>query len=162
MIKKKIITLPKLLKIVKALKKRSKRIVFTNGCFDIMHLGHIKYLEKSKSYGEILIIGVNSDKSVKRLKGKTRPINSLKVRLGCLAALECVDFVISFNDATPIQLIKAIKPNILTKGGDWKKELIVGAEEVLSRKGRVISIPLLKGYSTTQIIKKIKSEKRNP
>jgi rfaE bifunctional protein nucleotidyltransferase chain/domain len=144
-----------LIKIVSTLHKRGKSVVFTNGCFDILHYGHAKYLETAKSKAEILVVGVNSDSSVKKLKGKLRPIVNQKFRAAMVAALEAVDFVVIFPEETPLKIIRALKPDVLVKGGDWKEDDIVGADFVRQRKGRVYSIKFIKGFSTTDIIKKI-------
>lgn len=142
-------------KIIASLKKRGKTVVFTNGCFDILHRGHIMFLKKAKSLGDVLIVAVNSDRSVKRIKGPLRPINSQKDRALVLSFLELVDYVTIFDELDPGDLIKKIRPDILIKGGDWKKDKIVGGDFVASRGGRVYSIPLEKGYSTTQLITNI-------
>ena len=133
----------------------SKRTVFTNGVFDILHQGHIQILSEAATYADILIVGVNSDSSVKRLKGNSRPINAEASRALILAALLMVDAVIIFEEDTPIELIKFIKPNVLVKGGDYTLETIVGAKEVLANNGEVKIIPLEEGFSTTGIIKSI-------
>ncbi len=156
MIQKKILSLSKLKKTIQKLKNKRKKIIFTNGCFDILHKGHVTYLEKTKQLGDILIVALNSDSSVRMLKGQDRPINPLRDRQEVIAALESVDYVTSFSDATPLKLITALKPQILAKGGDWKIHQIVGAKEVLSWNGRVFSIQLVKGRSTTRILNKIK------
>ena len=153
----KIKTLPGLTKALKKLKAKNKTIVFTNGCFDILHVGHVEYLSKAKSSGDILIIGLNSDKSVRKLKGKKRPVVSQGNRAKVLSALSFVDFVVIFNDLTPIDLIKRIKPDVLVKGGDWKIKDIVGSDFVISRGGKVKSLRYVKGFSTRGLIKKIKS-----
>ena len=137
-------------------KEHSLKLVFTNGCFDILHRGHFTNLIKSSMLGDKLIIGLNSDASVQKLKGITRPINKQLDRAFMLASLNFVDAVIIFSDATPLNLIKAIKPNILTKGGDYDKESIIGAKEVLEKGGEIIIMPLVANYSTTNIINKIK------
>ncbi|MEW5757916.1 MAG: D-glycero-beta-D-manno-heptose 1-phosphate adenylyltransferase [Candidatus Omnitrophota bacterium] len=156
MINNKIKSLGALLKVIKKLKaNNSAKIVFTNGCFDIMHLGHVSYLEKAKSYGDILIVGLNSDASVKKIKGPNRPIQNENSRLGVLAALESVDYITLFNEPTPIRLIEAIKPNILVKGADWNIKDIVGNNIVKNNKGKVIKIKFIKGYSTSKIIERI-------
>ncbi len=154
-VKEKLFTWPKLRDALKVWRKEKKQIVFTNGCFDILHWGHVYYLEQARKLGDILIVGVNSDASVRRLKGPHRPINSLRDRLRVLAGLESVDAVISFSGDTPLTLIKKIKPDVLVKGGDWSVDLIVGAKEVLSWGGEVVTIPVRKGRSTTKILKKI-------
>ena len=136
--------------------KNKGRVVFTNGCFDLLHFGHIEYLRIARAMGDYLIIGLNSDDSVKRLKGNLRPINSEEDRAKMLIALKCVDDVIIFDDDTPLSLIKELRPDILVKGGDWSEENIVGAEVVRNYGGEVYSIPFLEGYSTTLIIDRIK------
>lgn len=136
-----------------------KKIVFTNGCFDILHFGHVNYLRKAKAKGDILVIGLNTDRSTKRLKGKGRPINPQKDRAEVLSALESVDYVVLFDDDTPYRLIRTLKPDVLVKGGDWPKEKIVGADLVMSYGGKVSTVPYVKDRSTTGIIKKI-SRKR--
>ncbi len=131
-------------------------LVFTNGCFDILHRGHVTYLAQAKALGEILVVAVNSDSSVKRLnKGENRPVNCLNDRMAILASLESVDFVISFDDDTPLSLITQIIPDILVKGGDWDLDKIVGADFVNATGGKVFSIPFLHDVSTTKIIKEI-------
>ena len=153
----KIKTLPQALIAIKKLKEKNKKIVLTNGCFDILHAGHITYLSKAKSLGDALVIGLNSDTSVKELKGKSRPIVPQKNRAIVLAALESVDFVVIFNELTPAKLIKAIKPDVLVKGGDWKKENIVGSNFVESYGGKVKTLPYVKGLSTRGLINKIQA-----
>ena len=132
-----------------------KRVVFTNGCFDILHTGHVTYLEKAKKLGSILVVGVNSDASVKRLKGPSRPVNSEKDRVQVLKALRCVDRVVVFGEDTPEKLIRKIRPDVLVKGGDWKKKNVVGASFVESYGGTVRLIPFVKGFSTTGLLAKI-------
>lgn len=131
---------------------KGKRIVFTNGCFDILHLGHVEYLAKAKEKGDILVVGLNTDKSVKKIKGENRPFNPEKARAIVLASLEVVDFVILFEEETPYGLIKEISPDILVKGGDYSIDSIVGADIVLRKGGSVEAIPLVEGYSTTRIL----------
>ena len=138
------------------LKKNNKKVVFTNGCFDILHAGHVHYLEQAKKMGDELVVGLNSDSSVKALKGKKRPINNLQHRAKVLSSLRCVDKIVSFEDETPIKLIKAIKPDILVKGGDYKVKDVVGHKDVGSWGGKVKIIPMVPGLSTTNIIKKMK------
>ncbi|MFA5116070.1 MAG: D-glycero-beta-D-manno-heptose 1-phosphate adenylyltransferase [Candidatus Omnitrophota bacterium] len=138
-----------------SLKKEGKRIVFTNGCFDILHYGHVKYLQEAKNKGDILVVAVNSDSSVKKLKGPFRPIVGQKNRTRVLSALESVDFVTIFSEDTPLKLIKLLRPDILVKGGDWDKKSIVGGRLVESWGGKVISLPYVKDQSTTNIIDKI-------
>ena len=136
-----------------------QKIVFTNGCFDILHYGHLHYLAAAKALGDKLIIGINSADSVKRLKGQHRPINDDLTRYHLLAALSFVDAVIEFEADTPYELIKKIQPNILVKGGDWQIEQIVGADLVLANGGVVKSLPFVEGYSTTNIETKIRGTK---
>ncbi len=137
-------------------KKDSKKIVFTNGCFDILHVGHIRYLSEAKSLGDILVIGINSDKSVKELKGPSRPINSLSDRALILSELRYVDYVVSFEEQTPLELIKIIMPDILVKGGDYTVETVVGSSEVIHSGGQVKLLQFHEGYSSTNYIDKIK------
>ncbi|MBU1090844.1 MAG: D-glycero-beta-D-manno-heptose 1-phosphate adenylyltransferase [Candidatus Omnitrophica bacterium] len=153
MLKNKIKTLSELKRIKNKLKR--KKFVFTNGCFDLLHFGHVKYLEEAKRKGDFLVVAVNSDSSVRKIKSKGRPITGEKDRLGVIAALESVDYVIKFNQSTPLEAIKNLKPDILVKGADWNQDSIVGADFVRSIGGRICRIKLLKGRSTTKIIKKI-------
>lgn len=141
--------------LTKEFKQNEKRIVFTNGCFDILHFGHVSYLEEARSCGDILIVGLNSDESVRRLKGPTRPINSQLERAFVLCGLKAVDFVVIFDDDTPFELIKLIEPSVLVKGGDWKPEQIVGSDLVLKNGGQVKSLLFQAGFSTTNLIEKI-------
>jgi D-glycero-beta-D-manno-heptose 1-phosphate adenylyltransferase len=134
---------------------KNKSVVFTNGCFDILHVGHLRYLEAAKKLGDVLVIGLNSDESVKRLKGPTRPICNQLERYEMLMGLKPVDFVFVFEEDTPENLIKTIKPNVLCKGGDWKKSSIVGADFVESYGGQVLSLNFEAGHSTTDIIDRI-------
>lgn len=138
--------------------KDSMKVVFTNGCFDVLHAGHVTYLQAAKKLGDKLVVGLNSDSSVKKLKGKERPINSLEERMTILKALECVDWVVPFTEETPLNLIKYLKPNVLVKGADYKTEDIVGSNFVLKNKGEVKTIPLVEGLSTTKKIQKIKND----
>src|SRR5690606_8770159 len=133
-----------------------KRIVFTNGCFDIVHLGHIDYLEKARALGDKLVLGLNTDASVSALKGAARPVVDETARARLMAAMEFVDAVILFSEPTPLQLIQTISPDILVKGDDYTVENIVGADFVTSNGGEVKTIPLVKGYSTSTIIEKIR------
>lgn len=141
--------------IVKRLKAKGKKIVFTNGCFDLLHYGHAKYLQQAKKKGDILIVGVNSDSSVRKIKGNKRPIISEGQRAALIAALESVDFVVIFKERTPLKLIKTFEPDILVKGADWDKRDIVGRDFVLNRNGQVHTIKLVKGLSSTGLIKKL-------
>jgi len=135
----------------------NKKIVFTNGCFDIIHRGHIDYLSKAKDLGDKLIIGLNTDLSVRNIKGNTRPIQDEKSRAIILAAMQFVDAIVLFSDSTPYSLIKEIQPDILVKGADYKKEDIVGYDIVSARGGDVVTIEFLDGYSTSNIERKIKN-----
>jgi rfaE bifunctional protein nucleotidyltransferase chain/domain len=154
--KSKIESMDSLQKKVAGWKLLSKKIVFTNGCFDILHKGHVNYLAEAADLGDILIIGVNSDRSVRKLKGPSRPVNEESSRCEVLASLGFVSAVIVFDEDTPYELIKMIQPDVLVKGGDWKAEDIVG-NDIVSQKGGVVkSIAFLPGYSTTLIEKKIK------
>lgn len=144
--------------IVRQLKKEGKRIVFTNGCFDILHLGHIRYLREAKRLGDILIVGLNSDNSVRSLKGSDRPLVKEKDRAEILSALEMVDYIVIFNELTPKNLIDKIIPHVLVKGGDWREEEVVGRDTVEGQGGEVVIIPEVKGYSTSALIKKIRSQ----
>jgi len=141
--------------IINKIKSEGKKIVFTNGCFDLLHVGHIKYLSQAKDLGDILIIGLNSDKSVKKLKGNNRPINSFEDRAKLLAALKSVDLVIMFEEQTPENLIKEIIPDVLVKGGDYDIEEIVGYQTVIDNGGRVKTLSFYEGYSSTNYIDKI-------
>ena len=153
----KIKNLPEAKNAVMAWKNKRQCVVFTNGCFDILHLGHIDYLEKAKLKGDKLIIGLNSDNSVKKLKGNQRPINSVIARSKMLAALEFVDMVIEFDEDTPLILIESLLPDILVKGGDYTKENVVGADSVLTTGGTVEIIEFTEGYSTTKLIDQLKT-----
>jgi len=139
-------------------KNRTKKIVFTNGCFDILHRGHVAYLNEAKAQGDILVLGLNSDASVKRLKGETRPINSELDRKFVLENLKSIDFVEVFTEDTPHSLIEKINPKVLVKGGDWKVEQIVGHQVVLANGGEVKSLTFVDGFSTTKTIGKISSQ----
>jgi len=140
---------------INKIKSEGKKIVFTNGCFDLLHVGHIKYLSQAKDLGDILIIGLNSDKSVKKLKGNNRPINSFEDRAKLLAALKSVDLVIKFEEQTPENLIKEIIPDVLVKGGDYDIEEIVGYQTVIDNGGQVKTLSFYDGYSSTNYIDKI-------
>jgi rfaE bifunctional protein nucleotidyltransferase chain/domain len=137
-------------------KRNGRRVVFTNGCFDVLHPGHIKTLEKARDLGDALIVGINSDASVRQLKGAGRPLIPQDERGEILAALTCVDAVVSFDETTPRETIAALLPDVLVKGGDWADNKIIGREEVEAAGGRVVSIPVVSGYSTTEILRKIR------
>ena len=151
----KILDLTELIRVRKKAKVQKKRIVFTNGCFDILHRGHIEYLKQAKSFGDILIVGLNSDSSVKNIKGKKRPIVNQKDRAEILSALSFVDYVCIFNQETPEKMIRKLIPDVLVKGGDWAKSDIVGKDIVESSGGKVVAVPLVKGRSTRNIIQTI-------
>lgn len=153
----KIVTKTRLKNILRILRKNHKKIVFTNGCFDLLHVGHVKYLQKAKKYGDILIVAVNSDSSVRRIKERGRPIMPQNDRQEILAALECVDYVVLFNELVPAKIINFIKPDLLIKGADYTLNNIVGRDTVQGYNGMVRTIPLVKGKSTSKIIKKIKN-----
>ena len=153
----KIKSLPSLLSNLKKERKRRKKIVFTNGCFDVLHVGHVRYLAEAKSLGDILVVGLNSDSSVRSIKGKLRPVCRQNERAEVLAALGSVDYVTLFSDETPGRLIRQVRPDFLVKGGDWKKKDIVGSDFVESYGGQVRILPFSKGFSTTGLIEKIKS-----
>ncbi len=153
----KILTLPELEKKIKQWRLNGKKIVFTNGCFDILHAGHIASFTQAAEHGDILIVGLNADASIKNLKGENRPINNEKSRAIVLSSLMQVDAVVIFGEPTPLQLIIAIKPHVLVKGGDYKVEEIAGAKEVIGWGGEVIINPIVEGFSTTSIINKIQN-----
>jgi rfaE bifunctional protein nucleotidyltransferase chain/domain len=133
-----------------------KKIVFTNGVFDILHRGHVTYLNQARKLGTLLVVALNEDESVQKLKGPTRPINRLSDRMLTLAGLECVDYVTFFNESTPLELIRLLKPVVLVKGGDYAIKDIVGADDVMDWGGQVKALPFVEGYSTTQLIQKLK------
>jgi D-beta-D-heptose 7-phosphate kinase/D-beta-D-heptose 1-phosphate adenosyltransferase len=137
-------------------KRNGKRVVFTNGCFDLLHPGHIRSLETARGLGDVLIVGVNSDESVRRLKGEGRPVIPEQERAEILASLECVDAVVIFDESTPQRVVAALLPDVLVKGGDWPGNQIVGREEVEAAGGKVVLVEVVPGYSTTEILKKIK------
>lgn len=155
MLRNKIKTVASLKKIISRLREKDRRVVFTNGCFDLLHFGHAKYLQDAKGKGDILVVAVNSDASVRKIKGNKRPVVAAKDRASLIAALESVDYVTIFGEDTPLKVIKELKPDVLVKGSDWDKKAIVGADYVLSCGGKVSTVKLLKGRSTTNLIKKI-------
>ena len=138
---------------------KGEKIVFTNGCFDLVHLGHISYLEEARSLGDRLVIGLNTDRSVQQLKGPRRPVLNENDRARLLAALECTDLIVLFEEETPYELIKALVPDILIKGGDYEPDTIVGADVVRENGGEVRVLPFVSGYSTTSLIKRIQELK---
>ena len=138
-------------------KRNGRRVVFTNGCFDLLHPGHIRLLEQARELGDVLVVGLNSDASVRRLKGAGRPVLPENERAEILASLEAVDAVVIFDEPTPRDVIGALLPDVLVKGGDWPDDQIVGREEVEAAGGRVVSVPVVQGYSTTSILQKIRN-----
>lgn len=154
-IRQKIQTLESLPHLLAKWRGADERVVFTNGCFDLLHYGHLHYLAQARDLGNRLVVGLNGSDSVKRLKGPNRPINDELTRTHLLAALEVVDAVVVFEEDNPLELIKIVQPDILVKGGDWKPEQIVGSDFVLANGGQVLSLPFVEGYSTTNIEQKI-------
>lgn len=152
----KLLTSAALLSVLKKEKKHGKKIVFTNGCFDILHVGHVRYLRQARALGDILVVALNTDASARRLKGPARPVTPQQERAEVLSALSAVDFLVFFSESTPLKLVQAVKPDFLVKGGDWKKKDIVGSAFVESYGGKVLSLPYVKGFSTTGLIEKIK------
>jgi D-glycero-beta-D-manno-heptose 1-phosphate adenylyltransferase len=156
-------TAKKIIDIAAALQKVAKwqqegdAIVFTNGCFDILHIGHVDYLEKARNLGDKLVLGLNTDSSIRRIKGEQRPIVEENARARIMAALSFVDLVVLFDEDTPLRLIQTIKPDILVKGDDYSVENIIGADFVINNGGSVKTIPLVKGFSTSNIVEKIKN-----
>jgi D-glycero-beta-D-manno-heptose 1-phosphate adenylyltransferase len=151
----KIKSLNEIVRLRPGIRESGKKLVFTNGCFDILHVGHIRYLNYARSLGDMLIVGINSDRSVREIKGDSRPIVPEQERAEVLAALACVDFVFIFDNPTPKQVIEAIVPDILIKGADWAITEIVGRDTVEKAGGVVLNVPLVEGSSTTDIIKKV-------
>ena len=141
--------------VVSGAKAEGKKVVFTNGCFDLLHRGHLHLLREAKKLGDILIVAINNDLSVKKLKGPKRPILPEADRAELIGALEMVDYVTLFDEADPYHLIKELQPNVLVKGGDWTREKIIGREVVEKEGGRVVAVPYLDGYSTTQMIERM-------
>ena len=155
--KDKIYSLPQLQEKVHNWREQGHKIVFTNGCFDLLHLGHVDYLEKARQLGDKLVIGLNTDDSISRIKGPSRPLQDEVSRARIMASLLFIDAVVLFDEDTPLNLIKAVQPDILVKGDDYAVEQIVGHEVVEARGGEVKTVPLVKGYSTTNIVKKIEN-----
>jgi len=151
-------TLDELVSIAAQMRQNGKLVVFTNGCFDILHRGHVHFLRQAKATGDLLIVALNSDRSVRQIKGEKRPVLPETDRVELIGAMEMVDYEIVFDDPDPYKLIVAIKPNVLAKGGDWGVENIVGADVVRRAGGRVAVIPYLKGFSTSEIIERITKE----
>lgn len=143
--------------IVERLKGEGQRVVFTNGCFDLLHIGHVKYLQHAKTHGDILIVGINSDRSVRTLKGERRPIVPEGIRAEVLAALQCVDYVVVFEEETPLQIIRELSPHVLVKGGDYRGKEVVGEGIVEGSGGKVVIAPEVEGWSTNFLIQTIVS-----
>lgn len=154
-IRQKIKKLGELKAILEKARERGEKIVFTNGCFDLLHVGHTRYLQKAKELGDILVVAVNSDSSLQQIKGDKRPINPQDERAEVLASLGCVDYVVIFDEPDPLKVITRLRPDILVKGGDWEKGEIIGGEEVESWGGTVCTIPVVEGVSTTMVIERI-------
>ena len=152
----KIVTVEDLLQIKK--ERKNEQMVFSNGCFDILHVGHVRYLNEARSFGDYLVIGLNSDRSVRQLKGPDRPINQQDSRAVMLAALAFVDYVVIFDEETPLVLIQQLLPDILVKGSDYDPKDIVGGKEVIANGGKVVTVPLVEGFSSTKIINKLKDQ----
>ena len=157
----KIFSLPQLQELVSTWRSQGQKIVFTNGCFDLLHLGHVDYLEKARQLGDKLVLGLNTDASISRIKGPSRPLQDEVSRARIMASLLFVDAVVLFDQNTPLELIEAVQPDILVKGDDYTVENIVGHEVVLARGGEVKTVPLVKGYSTTNIVKRIEEQLNN-
>jgi len=151
----KILTLEDLVTRLGKVRKSGQKIVFTNGCFDIMHVGHVRYLADARSEGDLLVVGLNSDASVRMIKGDKRPIVRQNYRAEVLASLGCVDFIVVFDEPDPLKLIQTLKPDVLVKGEDWTEDAIVGAESVKSQGGKIVRISFVEESSTTAIIEKI-------
>ena len=151
----KVLDFPHLLEEVRSLKRNGHKIVFTNGCFDLLHPGHIAYLQAARQMGDVLIVGLNSDRSVRELKGAARPILTEVERAFILSGLESVSYIIIFDESTPLNLIRSILPDVLVKGGDWGLSEIVGRKEVEDAGGKVVALPYEAGYSTSQIVERI-------
>lgn len=155
-INSKIVTIEDLLQIKE--ERKNEQMVFSNGCFDILHVGHVRYLNEARSFGDYLVIGLNSDRSVRQLKGPDRPINQQDSRAVMLAALAFVDYVVIFDEETPLVLIQQLLPDILVKGSDYDPKDIVGGKEVIANGGKVVTVPLVEGFSSTKIINKLKDQ----
>ena len=156
----KIVKVKELINRIDPFRRSGKQVVFTNGCFDIMHAGHVRYLAAARSEGEILVVGINSDKSVKSIKGQNRPIMPQDQRAEVLAGLWCVDYIVFFDEPDPLRLIQAIKPDVLVKGEDWDEDKIIGADSVKADGGKVVRIAVVPDISTSMIIEKIVKQYR--
>ncbi len=161
MMRKRILSKEKLKGELDRLRHEGERVVFTNGCFDILHAGHVQYLNEARKFGDVLVVGLNSDRSVRSIKGDLRPVVSQDERAYVVASLKAVDYVTIFDEDTPLQLIEYLEPHILVKGGDWSEDSVVGRESVVKRGGSVRIIPLVKGRSTTNLIEKILTGYKN-
>jgi D-beta-D-heptose 7-phosphate kinase/D-beta-D-heptose 1-phosphate adenosyltransferase len=151
----KIVNIQELKNVVGMCRNREQKIVFTNGCFDLLHLGHIQYLQQAKELGDVLVLGLNSDSSVRKLKGPQRPLISEQQRAQILAALDCIDYITVFSELDPLNLIRAVEPDVLVKGGDYKPEEVVGREIVETSGGKVVIVPLIENLSTSAIVQNI-------
>ena len=151
-----VLLLPEAVALIERRRQDGAAIVFTNGVFDILHPGHVRYLRQARALGDLLVVGLNSDASVRRNKGAGRPINPEEERAEVLAALECVDVVVIFDEDTPAEIVRACQPDILVKGADWPADQIVGRDTVEARGGRVVRIPVERGHSTTSIVDRIR------
>ncbi len=158
--KSKILSREELVPLIARHKRKGRRIVFTNGCFDLLHVGHVRYLGKARGEGDLLVIGLNSDSSVRELKGPGRPLVPQGERAELLAALSVVDYIVIFDEPTPLSLIRELVPDVLVKGGDWKREDIVGGNEVEASGGRVVVVPEIPGKSTSNLVEKIARQTR--
>ena len=151
----KIVSRRRLRRILSACRREQRTVVFTNGCFDLLHAGHVKLLERARRLGDVLVVGLNSDRSVRRLKGPGRPVIKQGDRALLLAAMDSIDYVTIFGEATPARLIASVQPDILIKGADWNASQIIGADVVRQRRGRIVRFPVVRGYSTSEIIARI-------
>jgi len=156
-VSEKLKTLEELKAIVVVARNNGKKVAFTNGCFDLLHRGHVHVLREAKACGDLLIVGINSDESVKQIKGPTRPVLPESDRCELLGAMEMVDYVVLFDEPDPHDLISAVRPDVLVKGGDWNAEKIIGADLVEEAGGRVAVVPYIKGFSTTELIERVKN-----
>jgi D-beta-D-heptose 7-phosphate kinase/D-beta-D-heptose 1-phosphate adenosyltransferase len=156
-VSEKLKTLDELTAITAKVKSTGKKIVLTNGCFDILHRGHVHLLREAKKYGDVLVVALNSDRSVKTIKGPTRPVLPQEERIELIAAMEPVDYVVVFDEADPYEVISQLRPDVLAKGGDWSKDKIIGSDIVEQNGGTVAVIPYLKGFSSTEIIERIRN-----
>ena len=154
----KLVRLSILQHLLESARSAGRKVVFTNGCFDLIHPGHVDLLRRARALGDLLVVGMNDDASIKRLKGPDRPVNDLGARASVLGGLASVDYITSFSEDTPEELIRAIKPDVLVKGDDWAEKGVVGSEFVESRGGKVVLLPLVEGHSTTSILRKLEDD----